>query len=254
MSGYLISELEKLLDLCGKIYNDNSYMETIGIFIELLQGYPVEDVKAAFKEHIRTSGRMPRPSDIITFLEGGSGEDKARKIWPLALKMAGKYYYNDQITLLPDGAAAVAVKTMLDFDINEVKYQFQTFKVSYEQARFKGLDKQPGTLLIDRTDKVYAGIFPRVKVIYTKWWPSEIIEKHKAAYEAFYGPVNPALLTCGGPPAGGLEMLPEMMLPCTQDVEIIAPQAKSQPAALMFTPKERINELSTTTPQKGRGL
>jgi hypothetical protein len=62
----------------------------------ILQGYPLESVKAAVQQHLRESPFMPKPADIVKYIEG-TVEDRANIMWGHVVKAIRKYGHYESI-------------------------------------------------------------------------------------------------------------------------------------------------------------
>lgn len=51
-----------------------------GVYFRTLRGFPIQEVRRAFSDHIRTSRFFPRPCELVEQI-AGTAEDRARRAW-----------------------------------------------------------------------------------------------------------------------------------------------------------------------------
>jgi len=109
------------------------------MFFKAVQKYPFELVKQAFLHHIHTSPYMPKPYDIISYIEG-SDTDKAAEAW-LAVKAAIRKHGSYRSVAFDDPAVHYAIDAMGGWpricmmSVQEEPFRRQEFEALYQRAR-----------------------------------------------------------------------------------------------------------------------
>jgi hypothetical protein len=193
------AEFGAIMATCNAIYGWQSFDVILEVFWRLLAPYPIAEVKAAFDSYIKKNARAPKPSDIITAINGGTAEDHATLAWPKVLALLDHYMVNVK-TLIPDGAAALAARDIFNLlKADEYKYHFQAFKLYYEKYYDAGFKNKPtvfeGKREYDSVEKKY---FKQQSVVYPEQWTLEDVKKHGQALADFAPNCGLLKLAAGG--------------------------------------------------------
>ena len=105
--------LRRLLLESTEIYGSEVSALRASMFQRLLAPYGGEDMRRGFYKHFQQSRYRPVPADIIALIDG-SAENGALAAIPIIID-AMEDGLHDKRTLVPDGAAAMAIESLLPF-------------------------------------------------------------------------------------------------------------------------------------------
>lgn len=85
MTGADFIEFAALLAQVAEVYGKpRPASGVLKVFAAALNGYEMKDISRALNVHVRTSKFMPRPADLIEYLEG-TADDRAQAAWQKVL-------------------------------------------------------------------------------------------------------------------------------------------------------------------------
>jgi hypothetical protein len=183
-----IGDFKTMMFACAEIYGLTLSTPYLDLFWAALARFPIQDVQKAIEKHLMTGLRMPVPAALINIIRGGSPEEHAAMAWPNALRLLGEYM-DDRVTLLPDGAAAMAAADLaraLNWNGDEAKFQVAFFKAQYEKYYSMGHGDHPGVYEGKRIHDEHLEGYRRQKpVIFDYLWPPEERHRHARTIEIF---------------------------------------------------------------------
>lgn len=149
-------EFVDVLNACADLTSGKRPTElAIGLCWKTLEGYSLEQIKAAISRHMRNPevGQfMPKPADVIRQIEGAS-EDAAIEAWSLVEQgIRGAYAHRAQNVKFNDPIIHMVVHEMGGFSRmgmckeSEMRWVQRDFMQRYEMRSRRPLENYPGKI------------------------------------------------------------------------------------------------------------
>jgi hypothetical protein len=180
-------EFSVALLACAEMFDRRLSGELIKIYWSLLLPHGIGEVKSAMAQWMATGTRMPVAADLINILNGGSADERALRTWPKVLATFGRYYLNGTETLIPDGAAGMALNELISYGLpeGEMKYQYQLYRNRYEEYFRRGYASRPAVAGGKYQRYVDSGKKFRSPFLMEEWWPPEDVARHRKELDKF---------------------------------------------------------------------
>ncbi len=142
----------------------------------VLQEYPLEAVKAAIHRHLRESPFMPKPADVVRYVEG-TADDRGAMAWGHVVRAIRQHGHYESVRF-DDPAIHYAIDRMGGWRKlcgmleDELPFREKDFREHYrrgEQATWRDVPSRfVGEIELHNTQQGWDGLFPATVEIATK--------------------------------------------------------------------------------------
>jgi hypothetical protein len=180
-------EFTTIMTELGELYSKKCSEFLLTKYYKFCSAMSLDDFKCAVDEHIATDSHFPRISDLLKH-NNISIDDMTTIAWNKALSLIQYKWWDDHITLVPDGAIVTAINKMggisgrlSNLNSYTLNSEHVIFNALYKESIKDNLHKQCGFIEGYRESNHY----PIIKILFNKIWDEADIIHYQNELESF---------------------------------------------------------------------